>query len=135
MDKKKGVILLAVVLINVIATILIYPYFYPADIKELDIYLKVSNYTGFNVDTSAVFFGAVARDGKASRDIIVANEDAKSHSVNIKIEGILKDWIIVSDNKFNLNPLQNKTVKLIVNVPSDAGYGNYTGKVRIIFKQ
>ena len=132
--QKRKVILAIIVLASIFATILIYPYFYPADVKEIDIYLKVSNYTGFNVNTSAVFFGTIIPSGMASRDIIVTNEDAEAHKVNIKIQGELNNWITISENGFSLESEQNRTIKLTLSVPYNAEYGNYTSKVKIIFK-
>ncbi len=131
LGKKNIVILAAVVLLSIIAAILIYPY--PTDIQELDIYLKVGNYTGIDVDTSAVVFGTIMPTGRASRDIVITNEDVKQHKIRINIAGKLKDWITMSDNRFNLDASENRTITLTINVPGNARYGNYTDRLMIIF--
>lgn len=102
--------------------------------KELDMFLTVSNYTGFNVDTDAIYFGTIPNGGSGKRIILLHNLDVNSE-VLIKKEGNFMDWILLEENNFFMEANESKNVSVSVRVPADADYGNYTGKLKIVFKR
>jgi hypothetical protein len=136
MEAKKTIAtLIFVVVASVVLTNVIYDYLTVVDSKELKMYLTVSDYVGFNVDPSALFFGTTLKGGKASRDVIVTNDFNLALKVDIHAFGELTKWVYVSDNGFLLQPDENKTVKVSVAVPKDVNFGNYTGILKISFRK
>lgn len=135
METKKAIVILAFVAItSVIVTLSVYEYVTVVDVEELEMYLTVGEHVGFNVETSAIFFGTVPRRGSANRDIIISNSNGNPLKVNIKTFGKLSKWVYVSDNNFVLQPKENRTVRVTAVVPEDAKLGNYTGSLKIIFR-
>ena len=118
-----------------VISILVYPYFSPLHIEEIYMYITVGNYTGFNVNTSALFFGTVVKSGSSERYVVVTNEYNESLKVKINIKGELKDWTRLSENNFMLEKNANKTVNVKVNIPPDAESGGYTGTMEIRFRK
>ena len=135
MEKKKKIILFLVIIASVVISILVYPYFSPLHIEEIYMYITVGNYTGFNVNTSALFFGTVAKSGSSERYVVVTNEYSEELKVKINIKGELEDWTSLSEKKFMLEKNANKTVNVKVNIPPDAESGGYTGTMEIRFRK
>lgn len=133
MEKKKKIILFIVILASIIISVLIYPYISPLHVKEIDMYITVGNYTGFNVNTSALFFGTVVKSGSSERYFIVTNEYNKELKVKINIKGELEDWTSLSENNFMLEKNANKTVTIKVNIPTEVESGDYTSIMKIKF--
>ena len=133
MEKKKKIILFLVIIASVVISILVYPYFSPLHIEEIDMYITVGNYTGFNVNTSALFFGTVAKSGSSERYVVVTNEYSEELKVKINIKGELEDWTSLSEKKFMLEKNANKTVNVKVNIPPDVEFGDYTSTMEIKF--
>jgi len=102
--------------------------------KELDMFLTVSNYTGFNVDTDAIYFGTIPPGGSGKRIIVLHNLDMNSE-VLIKKEGNFVDWVVLDEDDFFMEANESKNVSIGVEVPANAEYRNYTGKLNIIFKK
>ena len=102
------------------------------DTKKIDMHLTVGSYTGFNVDSDAVYFGTIMPYGIVTRTINITNLD-KMSLVNMKVYGDMKGWIYVSENNFILGPNENKDVRIMIYVPKDAEYKNYEGELKIRF--
>jgi len=132
MDKKRFLII--ILLIIVLSSVFIIYNTVSYDTKKLDMHLMVGNYTGFNVDTDAIYFGTIMPFGIGTRIINVANSNQTS-IVDIKAYGELKGWIYVSENNFILKPNEEKTVKVMVYVPENAKYKDYEGALKIRFKK
>ena len=141
MAKRKGrkksrmqsyVLILAIALLafgialNMAATWLI-----PASTQQFDMYLTVGNYTGFNVDTSAIFFGTVSPGGRGTRNVIITNNANATTRIELQTNGELARLVSFSNNSFSLAPGENSSVAVTATVPVDMPYGNYTGKLVI----
>lgn len=131
--QTSALILAGAVIISVIITATTFHLFPPYDVKELGMYLQVSDYTGFNVETSAVIFGTIPPGGTGKRDITVSNLAATPKQVVIKTEGELAEWVSVEENRFLIQVNESKTINVFVYVPENAEFGNYTGTLKMLF--
>ncbi len=100
---------------------------------EYDMFLTVSNYTGFNVDNNAIFFGTVKPGGTSSRKIQLNNNDL-TLKVSIYTDGDLAKWVYTEQSSFILYPKKEKVVNVKAFVPKDAKYGDYEGRVIVKFE-
>ncbi|MFH1456050.1 MAG: hypothetical protein ABIF40_03815 [archaeon] len=100
---------------------------------EIGMYLTVANYTGFNVDNDALYFGAITPAGIGTRMVNITNSNQISY-VNLKAKGKLKHWVVLPENNFVMMPNENKIVEVSISVPESAAYGEYEGKLQINFK-
>ncbi len=100
--------------------------------EDLDMFISVSNYTGFNADTGAIFFGTVPPAGKATRMIRIATGE-KPSKVVIQTEGDMARWVTLANTTMLLAP--NETIEIPVSaiIPENVSYGFYTGRLRIWF--
>ena len=112
--------------LNVAATWLI-----PSNTEQFNMYLTVGNYTGFNVDTSALFFGTVSPGGWSTRSLSITNHGNATTRVELQPTGNIS--VTFSTNGFNLEPGENKSVSVTATVPVDMPYGNYTGKLMLLY--
>jgi len=101
--------------------------------EEIDVYVTVEDIAGFNVNSSALYFGAIPPRGIGNRDIFLFNDDCSKCSVNLRGDGEIANWLSISDNNFVMFKGDNKTINVKVYIPSDAEYDNYTAKLKIYF--
>ena len=71
----------------------------------------------------------------SQRAITVNNSATYPLKVLISKSGYIADWVKISENNFILDGDGNRTVIFEVSAPRNANYGNYTGKVNIVFKK
>ncbi|MBU0929731.1 MAG: hypothetical protein KJ623_01525 [Nanoarchaeota archaeon] len=131
---NKKIFLIIILLILIFSSFFIIYNSVSYDTKKLDIYLTVGNYTGFNVDTDAIYFGTIMPSGIGTKIINIANLNQTS-IINIKVYGGLKGWIYVSENNFILKPNEDRTLEIIVRIPENAKYKDYKGTLKIRFKK
>jgi hypothetical protein len=132
--EKAIIILIFVILISIAITCLTYNYLKPSEIQTIDMYLTVGNYTGFDVNISALTFGTIAPTGSAKRTINITSIADKKQKVCIKAQGELKQWTTISEKTFILNKDESKEVEIKVKVPSTAEYRKYNGTLKISFR-
>lgn len=125
---KKIIILSLVVL--VIASLFIGHSSTPT--AEIEMFAKVSNYTGFNVDTEAIFFGTLIPSSQSTRIINITNNNGAS-LVKLKTKGELKKWVTLSEKQFTLEKDEIKTIKINIAIPKNAQFGEYEGVLKIYF--
>jgi len=127
---KRDVLLILIIFLGIILLALIYLSFSVSVEKdELEIYLNVGNYTGVDLNTSALTFGTLAKSASASRNILITNENKKSMLVIISVDGQVKEWIDISEKIFVLNADEIKAVKVIAEIPQNAEFGGYNGTI------
>lgn len=134
--KKLVFILLVLVIIPVVATFLT-QYFLIEKVQTFDAFVTVADRIGFNLNATEdkLYFGAAPPTASLTRTLILDNTDPRPSKVIIKSYGQIKDWIIASENNFILRGNENKTVKIIIIVPENAEFGDYTGKIKLVFKK
>ncbi len=96
-----------------------------------DYKVKGTHYLGFNADTDALHFGIINQGGKGIRDL----ELTSSERARVLIKVINADNISPNRNNFIIEPNQTISVQFLAKVAPDTPTGNYSGKVRIIFKR
>ncbi len=101
--------------------------------KKIGMFVKVDDYTGFNTNTDALYFGTVMPNGQSVRIINITNLGNDS-LVSIKIQGELKKWVEISKNNFNLKTNETEPLQLKINIPKNAKFDNYSGELEIYFK-
>ena len=119
--------ILLIILIIVLLSVLVFGFLF--SYKEVDMFVKVDNYAGFNVDTSALYFGTIAPGNSAFRFLDFGSVN-KVRVIIIPF-GKIKKWVSFSENNFALEG--NKSVKVTVNIPKDAKFGEYKGKLKLYF--
>ena len=131
---------ISLILVIVLSVILLFSYYSSIkEVKELNIDVRISTNPkelGFNVEGDALHFGTIPRGQTGVRHIKLFQD----YSYPIKVVMILsKDevskWVTVSDNEFILEPNTTKDIKVTLFVPNDAKAGNYTGKLKVIFRK
>jgi hypothetical protein len=105
------------------------------DYQEKNMYLTVDNYVGFNAANDSIYFGTVPLGGSASRNIVLKHSYSKPLFVQLKPSGYLSNFVSVSDNNFILEPNKNKIISVSVYVPKNMEYGNYTGKLAVVYRK
>ena len=105
------------------------------EIKEFDMYLIVSDRIGFDVSQEYIHFGKVMPGGSSSKTITLIHNYKKSVRVQIKPLGEFSEWVGAEENNFILKSGENKSLSIIASVPVNATYGNYTGKLEVIFRR
>lgn len=136
MDKFKFLILLiAVVMITISSTVIIYTLLNVKEVREIDMLLKVGATSGLNADTDYIKFGKVVPGGSSTRNITLENNHDLPLRCDISASGKVSDFVSFSENFFTLQSGEKKTVSITASVPEGTPYGNYTGKMKIVFKR
>ena len=121
--------ILLIISVIVLFGFLIFSFKFLFDHREVSMFVKVSDYVGFNVNTSALYFGAISPGGSGFRFLELNSFDKRK--VFIVPSGKIKKWVSYSENGFVFEG--NKSVKITVNVPKDVEFGEYSGKLKLIF--
>lgn len=130
--KSMFFIVIGLIFINLIYSLLI------LEVVRFDMHLNVENRVGFNITvglngTNIVEFGTIPPGGEGYKEIFIENKDYKKTKVVIKAYGGLKDWVIVSENKFIMKKNDIRKIKVEVYVPYNARYKQYYGRLKIMF--
>lgn len=102
---------------------------------SLDMYLQVSNYTGVNVDSDALYFGTIdfEKPGMVERTIELRNDGDLSHDYFVRVRGDLSKYSVISSNDFRLKSGEQKDITVKV-MTGELSKGNYTGEL-IIYRK
>lgn len=134
LKKNKKILMLTCISILTISVTVLFlnNFFTPDQTIDYKMSLIVGKTPGINADTDMIAFGRLPPTGSALRKIDLGNKGS-SKKVEIKASGNLSDWTTVSENNFVLEKNENKTIKIIAKVPSEAEHGNYFGTFRVNF--
>jgi hypothetical protein len=103
--------------------------------KELYTKLVVSDKYGFDLNGSALIFGALTPGGSTiNREINLLNPHNVNTKVYIRCFGPICKYIDVSENEFFLLSGQTKSISFRASVPDNTPFGTYEGKIHIIIK-
>ncbi len=130
---REAAAMAALVLVAAFGTSVIFALSNPAEVREVRMHVKVANYTGFNLDTDALYFGAIAPTGSGSRDIVLVNEEPRDKLVRVVMYGSLAPWVQPADNNIILPGNSNMSLNFAVHIPQDAEPGEYEGTIRLVF--
>ncbi|MFH1276551.1 MAG: hypothetical protein ABIH82_05565 [Candidatus Woesearchaeota archaeon] len=91
------------------------------------------NFIGINTDNDSLKFGKVSPLATVERKVVV--ENSEEVDVRVFLSGELSSWVTVDPFKFKIKPNEVKEVSFKVEVPADAGAGNYSGEALFCFKK
>ena len=97
--------------------------------------VKIGYNLGLNVDGDSLKFGKLMPGTSSERSILVNNNATYPLRVIILKSGYIADWVRVSENNFILKEKESKEVFFEAFAPLNEGYGEYKGKLKIIFKK
>lgn len=105
------------------------------DKKQIYTNVHVANYSGFDLNSTALTFGFVNPGQGAQRSVIIKNDFDKKAKIIIRIKGNISDFLIVSENNFFLEKNQSKEIDFSILLPKNIDFGEYTGIINIILKK
>jgi len=105
------------------------------DKKQIFTNVIVSNYSGFDLNSTALKFGFVERGQGAQRSVIIKNDFNERAKIIIKIKGNISDFLIVSENNFFLEENQSKEIDFSILLPENLILGEYNGVISILLKK
>ena len=134
---KAVLLIISAILITVGVTSIIYSAYKIADYKEYPIYLQVAsdNQLGFDIRKDAISFGKVPVDSTGIIKINLAHNSPNPLNVVMESSGQTKKFVVITENNFVLEPGVTKTIEIYAVVPANAQFGNYTGKLEVLFKR
>ncbi len=123
-----------VVLVSFSLTSLAYSLFIIQDIQEIDMKVKIEDVVGMDVNDSVISFGIIPKHGGSSqREITLENMEDKQLRVFVKQEGMMAEWVHVSEERFVLDRGEEKKLFFTCAPPKDVEKGSYSGKARFIY--
>jgi hypothetical protein len=105
----------------------------PSNTEQFDMYLTVGDHAGFNIGTSAIFFGTVTPGGQSTRTIVITNYANVTTRVELQASGELAAFVSFSASGFSLASGENRTTSVTATTTENMPYGNYTGKLMILY--
>jgi len=137
-NKKKGLIVLILFAIILILGIYLFGNLidYVSVLEKQEIYTKVivAGNIGFDINNSALIFGAVMPGGSSSRELNITNNHNQNVQIEVYSKGDIKDFLSISDNDFRLRIGESRKVDFSVSIPFDAEYGTYEGEVIVVVR-
>ena len=124
--------LVVILIASVLAAFYTVYYFKPVQISEIDVEFEVTNFTGINVDGSALNFGAVNQQGGAERRVIITNDYDFPVEVSVYPSESVQDYLRY-EPKFSLSSGQEKTFKVTLVVSEGTAFDVYKGNLRFVF--
>ena len=133
--QKLFILIIAVSIISALLSHIFYNLFAIETTETLDMAVKVGDHFGINADSGMINFGMIMPGTYGERGVVVSNNASYSLRVIILKTGQMAEWVKVSENNFILKGNENKEVIFEVYAPENIEFGNYTGKIDIIFKK
>lgn len=103
------------------------------EIRELDASIIVSDRIGFDLNSTALTFGAIIRGGSSTREISIENNFG--FPIEAEIYGKGDTARFISPFEEHIEKDEKKSIKINAFVPEDAVSGEYKGKVIIKIKK
>lgn len=130
-------LILLIIILSFVASILtfiLYQEVYIEKIVEYNVSVKVADRVAVNVDAGKLYFGKLFPYSNAERHLILNNDLPYPVRVVFISSGETKDWLSFAKNNFVMLPGQDDKISVIAEAKTSE-YGNYTGKVKVIFKK
>jgi hypothetical protein len=106
----------------------------PFSIETIESNFIVAQNTGFDLTPGYMNFGSIVTNNSAERKLTITNNFNKKIKVKINPKENLKENLVISNQSFELNPLESKKIIFTLfttNLPK----GNYSGQIEIISKR
>ncbi len=106
----------------------------PLEIKTLNVSFTISSNPGFAVSSDALNFGNVIPEESALRTVKMSN--SYNHPIHVLVSSTPELMnFLTFEPSFDILPGKERSVSFTVNIPRNASYAHYTGKVQFaIFK-
>lgn len=132
---KLILLFIAIVLFVVGLTEIIYTLYKVQHIETIPARAEVSKKAGFAIGKEGLNFGLVPRGGSSTREIVIVNQDTKEMRTRVLIRGSISKFLAIAESDFILKRNETKKLSFSAIIPEDTRYGNYTGKILIIFER
>ena len=99
------------------------------EIREIDASLIVAENTGFDLDNKILSFGKVMPGSSATRQVELENNYGEGVIIRVYARGEIKKF--VNSFRIELEKDEVKETSIAVNIPIDAKFGEYNGKIFI----
>lgn len=105
-------------------------------VKVYDIFFRVDNKVGVNVDVNESFinFGIAPPGGSIKKDIIIANNYKKPLVGTVIIEGDIAEFLTIEET-FVLQKDEIKNLAAVIYVPIGTPVGDHRGRIIVVFKR
>ncbi|MEM4336817.1 MAG: hypothetical protein QXG86_02320 [Candidatus Woesearchaeota archaeon] len=135
-SKKALVIILCAVLITIGVVSTIHSIYTNIDKKQYPIYLKIVNESdiGFDIRNDAISFGRIPAGAEGIIKVKISHNYTEPLLVFMEAQGPVKKFILITENKFVLEPNVTKTVEIHA-VSTNNSIGEYVGVLDIFFKR
>lgn len=130
---KVMVIVLIIVLLSISIVEIVYFFYKIRHIETISIKLEVSEKPAFTTGTVGLDLGILGRGDSLTREVMLVNQEDKEFKVKVSAKGGVVRFTNFSGSSFILKGKEIKALPFSILIPSNAKYGNYTGKMVIIF--
>ena len=132
--KKKGLIIIVFFILILTGLVpLIHSQYRVLDVEIIPAYVTIDYKLGFKLDNDALWFGKLPPGQTSSRKANIRNDYDFPIIIRMNSIGEMEDWLSASPNNFVLMPNETQEVQVVVRVPEDVSYGDYEGKLRVIY--
>ena len=143
--KKKGddgvlkrsalvLMLFCAALVSVGLVLLFFSFFAVYKVYVVDMFIEVADNAAFNIDDDSLHFGKGVPGNSNSRIIVLSHDYHKPLLVQFKSEGNISGFVGLPDD-FYLEPGLGKEVAISADVPEDAVFGKYSGRLTVYFRR
>ncbi|MFH1248581.1 MAG: hypothetical protein V1660_00320 [archaeon] len=135
-SNKNLIILLVIAVLFSVGVVQIAYFFYKVrDIQTIETRVEVGDKIGFALGKKGLDFGIVTREGSVIREIVLVNQDEQQVTARVFFKGDIAKFMDASTKNFVMSGNETKKVSFSVVIPQNVEYGNYTGKIVIIFER
>jgi len=135
--KRSRIFVVWLILAVSLIVLLVSLYFRPSiilDKKDIPIFLKIGNVTGIRVENESLDFGTITYESSAQKTINLENNYKFPVNIFFSCNGDVCDFLTY-DSQVSLSPLEKKQAYFSTIVFSNQTYGNYSGKMQVVFKR
>ncbi len=132
---KKQLLILAIFIILIFAGITMITFSYYKIKASITIPMKiiVSEKIGLTTETEILHFGQARPGDSGIRSIEIKNLNKVPVTAYFLTQGDIKNW--VKKEPIYLNKQESKNITISAKIPENAGFGEYTGVLKIVFKR
>ncbi len=105
----------------------------PIYTQEYDVLFKVGDRIGFDIRSDSLSYGMLTPEGAATRDVLVTNTFQYDVSLNIMAEPSISGFVEAPESPYTISAGKNVSIPITIRIPSNASFGNYSGKIYFIF--
>jgi len=104
-------------------------------IDTMKVDFTAGTFAGLTTDTDALHFGTHVQGGGGQRWLNLSNDNTFPVSVDVIFTGDVTPYLYGPQSAVIIGSGEWKTVSVALKVPVGTPLGNYTGEVKLIFKQ